>query len=69
MHRIASIMWHVLPSFPRICLCVEDMDALIVVDFIAKVVRAKIVQEQDNHFYLNFECNKITIRLSFKPKN
>ena len=50
MYRIASIMWHVLPSVPRIYLCVDDMDALIVVDLITKVVRPKVVQEQDNRF-------------------
>ena len=47
---IPVIMWHVLPRVPRIYLCVEDMDALIVVDFITKVSRAKIVQEQDYRF-------------------
>ena len=44
---IPVIMWHVLPRVARIYLCEEDMDNLIVVDFITKVLRAKIVQEQD----------------------
>ena len=43
-------MWHVLPRVARIYLCEEDMDNLIVGDFITKVLRAKIVQEQDYWF-------------------
>ena len=42
MHRFASIMCHILPSVPRIYLWVNDLDALFVVDFIAKIVRAKL---------------------------
>ena len=33
-----------IASVARIYLCEEDMDNLIVVDFITKVLRAKIVQ-------------------------
>ena len=43
-------MWHVLSSVTRIYLWVEDMDAFIVVDFITKAVRAKVVQEQNVGF-------------------
>ena len=54
-------MWHVLLSVPRIYLCVEDMDALIVVDFITKVVRAKVVQEQDIRFLYDLIITCISI--------
>ena len=43
-------MWHVLSSVPRIYLCVEDMNAFIVVYFITKAVRGKVVQEQNDRF-------------------
>ena len=43
-------MWHVLSSVTCIYLCVEDMDDFIVVDFITKAVRAKVVQEQNDRF-------------------
>ena len=46
---IDSIIWHVLPRVFRIYLWLDDLDALFVAHFIAKVARAKlIVKKQTN---------------------
>ena len=46
---IDSIIWHVLPRVLHIYLWLDDLDALFVAHFIAKVARAKlIVKKQRN---------------------
>ena len=42
VYRTASLMWHILPSVPRIYFGEDGLDPLFVLELSAKVVGAKI---------------------------